>query len=176
MPYKNVACTVCIIAWDVANNVGKSGDTANITVRGVGDGTEYTPSAPAITQIDATNLPGVYSVALTAAENNYNFNTIGGKSSTSSIVIIPVSWSNQIATYGSGATAKTYTVTDSSTGLPIADVSIWVTTDSGGANVIASGTTDANGQVVFYLDAGTVYVWRAKNGYTFTNPDVEVVA
>ena len=45
-----------------------------------------------------------------------------------------------------------------------------------GANVLASGTTDQNGQVTFYLDAGTVYVFRQKTGWNFTNPDTEVVS
>jgi len=77
---------------------------------------------------------------------------------------------------GSGGTATTYTVTDSSTGLPIADVHVWVSTDTAGANVIASGYTDASGEVVFMLDSGTYYVWSMKAGYNFTNPDTEVVA
>jgi len=53
---------------------------------------------------------------------------------------------------------------------------VWVTTDLPGTNVIASGRTDAAGVVAFYLDAGTVYVWRQKSGWDFTNPDTEVVA
>jgi hypothetical protein len=76
---------------------------------------------------------------------------------------------------GAGAITWTYTVTDSVTALPIADVDIWVTTDIVGANIIASAKTSAAGVATFYLDAGTVYVWRQKSGYTFTNPDTEVV-
>jgi len=30
--------------------------------------------------------------------------------------------------------------------------------------------------VTFYLDTGTVYVWRQKSGWNFTNPDTETVA
>jgi len=77
---------------------------------------------------------------------------------------------------GSGAITFTYTVTSSVTGLPIADADVWVTTDQAGANIVASGTTNASGQVVFYLDAGTYYVWRQKSGWNFTNPDTETVA
>ena len=29
--------------------------------------------------------------------------------------------------------------------------------------------------IVFYLDPGTYYVWAAKAGYNFTNPDTEIV-
>jgi hypothetical protein len=76
---------------------------------------------------------------------------------------------------GIGAIAWTYTLA-TSLGAPIADADIWVTTDSAGSNIIASGRTDQNGQVTFYLDAGTVYVWAQKTGMNFTNPDAEVVS
>jgi len=77
---------------------------------------------------------------------------------------------------GAGAITWTYTLTDADTGALIDGASVWVTTDSAGANVIASGVTDDSGQVTFYLDAGTVYVWRSRAGYNFTNPDTEVVS
>jgi hypothetical protein len=60
--------------------------------------------------------------------------------------------------------------------LPIADAYVWVTTDIAGNNVIASNRTDQYGVVTFYLDAGTVYVWRKKSGENFINPDVKVVS
>jgi len=77
---------------------------------------------------------------------------------------------------GAGAITWTYTLTDADTGAPIDGAEIWVTTDSAGANVIASGTTDDAGQVTFYLDAGVKYIWRKKAGYNFTNPDQETVS
>ena len=80
------------------------------------------------------------------------------------------------AVSGAGAITFTYTLTSSEDGSPIADASVWVTTDAAGDNVVASGTTDVNGQVVFYLDAATYYVWRQKSRWNFTNPDTEVVA
>ena len=61
--------------------------------------------------------------------------------------------------------------------VPMTPVSVdAVTTDEAGTNVVASGTTNTSGQVVFYLDAGTYYVWREKSGWNFTNPDTETVA
>lgn len=81
-----------------------------------------------------------------------------------------------LANSGGGANAWTYTLT--STVLPnppIADADVWVTTDVAGTNVIASGKTNALGVVTFYLDSGTVYVFRQKSGWSFTNPDIEVV-
>jgi hypothetical protein len=80
------------------------------------------------------------------------------------------------ASAGAGAITWTYTVTDASTGVPIGGVDVWVTTDIAGVNVIASGVTDSSGVVTFTLDAGTVYVWRSRSGYNFTNPDTEVVS
>ncbi len=76
---------------------------------------------------------------------------------------------------GAGALQYTYTLTSSVDDAPIADAHVWITTDEEGTNIIASGTTDQYGQVTFQLDAGTVYVWRAKTGWTFTNPQTEVV-
>lgn len=80
------------------------------------------------------------------------------------------------ATLGAGATEWTYTLTNSATGLPIADAAVWVTTDVGGLNIIASGRTDQNGVITFYLDISTVYIWRRKSGFNFVNPDTEVVS
>lgn len=75
---------------------------------------------------------------------------------------------------GAGAITWTYTITDGTD--PLEGVDVWVTSDVGGATVLARGTTNASGVVTFYLDAGTVYVWSQKSGYTFTNPDTEVVS
>jgi hypothetical protein len=75
---------------------------------------------------------------------------------------------------GPGAIPWTYTLTQSDS-TPIADADVWVSTDSGGSNVVASGITDDFGNVTFYLDAGTVYVWAKKAGWNFANPDTEVV-
>jgi hypothetical protein len=77
---------------------------------------------------------------------------------------------------GAGANEWTYTLTETGSGDPIADADVWVTTDAPGTNVVASGRTDQTGEITFYLDSGTVYVWRQKSGYNFTNPDTEVVA
>jgi hypothetical protein len=75
---------------------------------------------------------------------------------------------------GAGGVEFTYTVT--SGGNPLADVTVWVTTDEAGTNIVASGLTDVSGEVVFYLDAATYYMWSQKVGYNFTNPDENVVS
>ncbi len=89
MAIKNQSITITYTAWDTINNAGKTGDSANHTLRLVQDGTEATP-ANSPSEVDATNLPGVYKITLTAGEMNYSTVTMGGKSSTTGIVIIPV--------------------------------------------------------------------------------------
>ena len=76
---------------------------------------------------------------------------------------------------GAGAIDFTYTLTSGVDGTPIADAHVWATSDEAGKNVLASGTTNALGEVTFYLDEGTVYIWCYKAGWNFSNPDTEVV-
>lgn len=77
---------------------------------------------------------------------------------------------------GTGDMSWTYTLTETDL-TPIADATVWVTSDEAGASILAQGTTNASGQVTFLLNAGaTVYVWRKKFGWEGTNPDVEVVS
>jgi len=74
-----------------------------------------------------------------------------------------------------GMNQCSYPVTDSTTGLPIANVRVWVTTDAAGLNVVDNGYTDMFGVVVFWLDSGDYYFWRSRSGYSFLNPDQEHV-
>lgn len=77
---------------------------------------------------------------------------------------------------GAGAIAWVYTLTNSISSVPIAGAEIWITSDSSGNAVIASGLTDSSGQVTFYLDAGTVWVWTQHPDFSFSNPDQETVS
>ena len=77
---------------------------------------------------------------------------------------------------GNGAREWTYTLTLDGSEVPMPDAMIWVTSDSTGNNIVASGRTDQFGKVTFFLDPGTVYVWAKKSGYNFNNPDTEVVS
>jgi hypothetical protein len=89
MALKNQAVVVTYYAYDTSANSGKTGDAINHTLRLYQDGAESTPAGtPA--EVDATNCPGLYKIALTAAEMNYNSVTLHGKSSTANIVITPV--------------------------------------------------------------------------------------
>lgn len=109
---KNRADTVYLFAFNSSTNDGQANDAANLTVRAVGDGTEYTPAATPV-QVDATNLKGVYKLALTAAEMNYNSILVGGRSATANVTIAPIIFttdeSSGLAVFGTvndaGATA-----------------------------------------------------------------------
>jgi len=77
--------------------------------------------------------------------------------------------------------AGMYTITldmDDDGGSAIADMDVVVNTNSSDSNdsVVASGRTNINGKVTFYLDDGTYYVWRQKTGKIYTNPKTLTVA
>lgn len=75
-----------------------------------------------------------------------------------------------------GGSVFEYTVTSSTTGLPIAGVHVAASTDAAGTNVVAAGYTNDFGVVRLLLAPGTWYLWRKLAGYAFTDPDTEVVA
>lgn len=76
---------------------------------------------------------------------------------------------------GSGAIEYTVTITDGTD--PLDGVECWITTDSAGTNVIAGTvSTNASGEAVFMLDAGTYYLWKQLSGYEFTNPETLTVS
>jgi hypothetical protein len=84
----------------------------------------------------------------------------------------PGSWEN---TAGGGAIAWTITIVNN-LGTAIPGATVWVTTTTNPhTNVVASGTSDAVGNVTFYLDAGTYYVWVRRTGIDFNNPTQIVV-
>lgn len=82
---------------------------------------------------------------------------------------------NSSSAAGAGAIEWTYTLTSSAGSLPIADADVWATSDSAGLAVLASGRTDQNGQVTFFLDSGTIYLFRQKTGFNFNNPQTLTV-
>jgi hypothetical protein len=76
---------------------------------------------------------------------------------------------------GGGSVSVPVTVTDNASN-PIDGVALWVSTDSGGTNVIA-GTiyTNGSGLATFMLDPGSYYLWMQRNGFNFTNPQTLTV-
>lgn len=129
------------------------------------------------------NVGSVQADAITAAA--IAADAIGSSELAASAVaeIVAAMVAAGVVSFPAGAILYTYTVTDSGTGLPIADVEVWFSTDLLGANICWKGTTDAFGiaRDIYgnkpLLDAGTYYVWTQKVGMTpVTQPDTEVVS
>jgi hypothetical protein len=77
---------------------------------------------------------------------------------------------------GAGALTTTIHVQDDG-GNPIDGVAVWMTTDEEGLNVVHGAVyTDAMGDAVFYLDAGTYYSFKNLGGWNFTNPQQHEVS
>jgi hypothetical protein len=90
MSTRGISITIQYTAWDTVNNIGKTGDSANHTLRWVKDGTSNAPTnSPS--EIDSTNAKGEYKIIMTSTECTSDFCTLCGVSSTTGIVIIPKS-------------------------------------------------------------------------------------
>lgn len=87
MATRGVQTVVVYTAWDTLNQVGVTGDAANHTLRWIKDGAASAPTN-AVSEIDATNLPGEYKITLTATETDCLLGVIGGKSTTANVVIL----------------------------------------------------------------------------------------
>ena len=88
MATRGTAHTIEYWAFDTTAKTGKTGDVANHTLRWIKDGVSAAPfNAPA--EVDATNCPGLYKLALTAAECTCDRGVLHGKSSTANVVIAP---------------------------------------------------------------------------------------
>jgi hypothetical protein len=72
---------------------------------------------------------------------------------------------------GTGSVGITLTQTDSS-GNPVPEASLWVTTDLAGQNIVAGPviTTVSGITPTLNLNPGTYYSWSSHTDYTFTNP------
>ena len=91
MPVRAQALTMHYFATD--SDGPKTGDVGNHALRIIEDGVIGTiAGSPA--EIDATNAPGMYKVAITAAENTADVVTLCGKSSTSGVTVSPSTWTN----------------------------------------------------------------------------------
>lgn len=93
MPFmKNAANQkVTVYAWDIVNDAPKTGDAANITAQISKDGAASAATNDTNpTELDSTNHPGVYVFDMTQAESNANMLNITPKSSTTGVIIEPV--------------------------------------------------------------------------------------
>ena len=192
MPVSGVALTaVHFFATDADG--GKTGDKAQFTLKLVKDGVLDGVDG-SITEVDATNAPGMYWVPLTAAENTGSMITLCGVSSTSGVTINPISWTNissMAAISGSvsaadnlesalGASVITANVkqvngsTDGATFMALgAATMIEVTCDSGSTTsaIIGSGSISAvdsfyNERTLLFTTGDNANSARAIVGYT----------
>jgi hypothetical protein len=87
MPSRSTPITLRYFAYDTNNKVGKTGDVANHTIRiQLDNGTPALPTATPV-EVNGTVLPGWYEVDLLGSETNCNTLLLGGKSSTSGVVV-----------------------------------------------------------------------------------------
>lgn len=71
---------------------------------------------------------------------------------------------------GFGATEQQVRIKDSDGNL-VDGAEVWVTSDVGGANIVAGVLhSDADGMVTFMLDPGSYYLWAQRAGVNFNNP------
>ena len=88
MATRGVEMTVSFLAWDTAANAAKTGDSGNFTLRWIKDGTASAPTN-SVSEIDATNCPGIYTLVITSTEADANLGCLAGKSSTADVSLIP---------------------------------------------------------------------------------------
>ncbi len=80
--------TLCYMAYNLVTGVAAISDVANHTLRLILDGSETVPTnSPS--EVDSTNCPGLYQLALTAAESAALYIVLAGKSSTADVSIVP---------------------------------------------------------------------------------------
>ncbi len=76
---------------------------------------------------------------------------------------------------GAGSQEETLTIKDNS-GNPISGAETWVSTDEAGTNIVtATINTDDFGQVTFFLDPGTYWLWADDAGHRFSPNPQEIV-
>jgi hypothetical protein len=178
MALKNQALTVSYTAWDTVNQTGKTADGGNHTLRVIKDGVASaatnTPS-----EVDSTNAPGEYSLALTAGEMNANFVKVAGKSATAGISIIPVpivtergvlptvapNAANGFITYGTGTGQLNVATGKAPATLASTDVSGNVATD---VQTIKTQTVTCAAAVTVLANVGTAAANTAQSGDAFS--------
>jgi hypothetical protein len=153
MPSYGQTVTLQYVAWDTVNNIGKTGDVANHTLRWVKDGTPAVPTNGAA-EVDATNAPGIYKVVMTGTEASCQVGTLCGKSSSTGIAILPITITfENLPTALPGAT----------NGLPQIGVAPLTNLDA----TVSSRSTYAGGAVASVTAGVTVTTNNDKTGYSF---------
>jgi hypothetical protein len=136
---------------------------------------EYSVTASA--NVNNVLAAGILAILVPRADTTITWDTINNIASNVNIVLTEGHGSGSWLSYvGGGSIEWSYYLESTVDATPIADVDVWVTTDVTGDNTIARGQTNSFGYVTFYLDPGTYYIWSQKSGWSFPNPDTEVVS
>lgn len=110
MASRGQSLTVAYVAWDTVANAGRTGNVGAHTLVWIKDGVAAPPTNSPL-EVDATNAPGVYQLQLTAAECTCNLGVLSGKSSSTGVVLIPVTIAfEQLPTAAPGANGGVPTV------------------------------------------------------------------
>ena len=177
---------------------GKAGLAAGLTIYATKAAGTPGVITPTVTELDSTNVKGVYKLALTSSHTDtlgelqlhiaatgadpsdvkWHVSTyLPGGGATVEEIDAQLSDTHGAGAWGGatgeGSTSWPITVTDGFN--PLDGVVVWVTTDSAGINIVASGVTDAFGIATFMLDPGVYYFWKQLAGYNFTNPQTDTV-
>jgi hypothetical protein len=136
MAIKGVSITITYTAWDTANQVGRTADAGNHTLRIVRDGNVAVAPTNAPAEVDATWLKGEYKITLTAAEMTADVVTLGGISNTAGVVIIP---QKIITEHG----VLPQVAAGAQNGLPILDANLGVKASSIQSGIVAADTWNA---------------------------------
>jgi len=90
MLLKNIAQKIHVYAYDTTTGVPQTGDAGQITGYVSLDGIPDVIDDTNPSEVDATNMPGVYVFDLTAAETNCDSFALYAKSSTTNVRIEPI--------------------------------------------------------------------------------------
>lgn len=137
MSSQNVGTTLVYMAYNTSTGAYQTADQANHTLKLVKDGTEASPTNASV-EVDSTNAPGAYKLALTAAETQFGTVWLGGKSSTANVIIIPITATFEILPTALDANSNVKAGPD------------WAAVRNAGTTLDLSGTTIKN------LDGNTV--------------------
>ena len=89
MPTRGVAINAVLNAYYANTGLPASGIAANITTpRWVKDGVAAAPANSTVTELDATNTPGKYSVQLNTVDTACNFGSIAANTNATNCVVI----------------------------------------------------------------------------------------
>ena len=155
-----------VYAWDTTDLSPKTGDASNITANLRIDGA----GANAVDDTNPTELEdGYYIFDITQAESNGDLLLIAPASATGNIQVRGVPEAVYTSSYTPGDYAVTLTIRTTG-GSPVSGVSVWVnSSNSRSGSVAGTKVTDTNGQVVFYLEYTTYYIFCNLSGYTFAS-------